>query len=365
MNNVISYIDKYGDKTFDKKDIGEIDYAILSILSYINYDGILFSDKTKVKLSDALNKFFKKYTDKELSNHGLGLKDAYKIAKELMNKPRYKDLDLYNYIYVTNDDIQFSAMFIDISDSEVFVSIEGTDDEVAAWKEDFQLSYKFPVPAQKMSSDYLNKHISIFSEKKYIVGGHSKGGNLALVGCMYLPFLKQHKIEHIYSFDGPGLNDKEIRSHRYLSLKDRYTLILPNYSIVGIMLNNKVERKIVSSYKKSFLAHSVYNWQIKDDEFVYVDSLSSFSKSLEETVLKWVHTTDLKTRQRLVEDVFDIFDRCNIKTLYKIHAKDLKEISTFVREAKNISPETKKVIKDFLALLIDTVKEDTFSFIKK
>ena len=365
MNNVISYIDKYGDKTFDEKDIGEVDYAILSIMSYINYDGILFSDKTKVTLGDALHKFFKKYTDKELSNHGLGIKDAYKIAKALMDKPRFKDLNTYNYVYVTNDDIQFSAMFIDINDKEIFVSIEGTDDEVAAWKEDFELAYQFPVPAQKMSSEYLNKNISLFSEKKYIIGGHSKGGNLALVGCMFLPFIKQHKIKEIYSFDGPGLADKEYRSHRYLSLKNRYNLFLPNYSIVGILLNNKVERKIVPSYKKGILAHSVINWEINDDQFASAKSLSTFSKCLQNTVNDWVHTLDVKTRKRFVQDLFDVFDRCNIKTLYKIHAKDLKEISTVVREAKNISPESKEIIKQFISMLITNVKEDTFSFIKK
>jgi hypothetical protein len=365
MKNVISYVEKYGDKTFKEKSIGEIDYAILSILSYINYDGILFSDKTKVTLGEALNKFFNKYTDKELSTHGLGLKDSYKIAKSLMNTNRFKDLDLYNYIYVTDDKIQFSAMFIDISDKETFISIEGTDDEVVGWKEDFQMSYQFPIPSQKKCVEYLNKNISVFTEKKYVVGGHSKGGNLALVGCMYLPFIKNHKIKEIYSFDGPGLGDKQIRSHRYLTVKDKYNLVIPNYSIVGILLNNKVERKIVSSYRKGIYAHSVINWRVTDDKFFEAEELSPFSKYLESTVIRWVHSYNLKTRRKFVEDLFDIFDRCNIKTLYKIHAKDLKEISTVAREAKNISPETKKLLKDFIKMLLDTVKEDTFSFIKK
>ena len=364
MENVISYVKKYGNKTFKQKSIGEIDYAILSILSYINYDGILYSDKTKVKLGDAITQFFNKYTERELNTHGLGLKDSYKIAKSLIGTKRFGDLNLYNYVYVTDDTIQFSAMFIDISDDEIFVSIEGTDDEVVGWKEDFQLSYEFPIPSQKMCSQYLNNNIPLLREKKYIISGHSKGGNLALVGCMYLPFLKHHKIKAIYSFDGPGLNDKEYKSHRYLSLKDKYNLVLPEYSIVGILLNNKVERRVIGSHRMGVYAHSVYNWKVKDDDFCDA-KLSSFSKSLESTVIKWVHSYNLKTRQRFVEDLFDIFERCNIKTLYKIHAKDLKEISIVVREAKNISPESKTMIKEFITMLLNTVKEDTFSFIKK
>ena len=120
-----------------------------------------------------------------------------------------------------------------------------------------------------------------------------------------------------------------------------------------------------NSYKKGILAHSVINWEINDDQFASAKSLSTFSKCLQNTVNDWVHTLDVKTRKRFVQDLFDVFDRCNIKTLYKIHAKDLKEISTVVREAKNISPESKEIIKQFISMLITNVKEDTFSFIKK
>ena len=147
--------------------------------------------------------------------------------------------------------------------------------------------------------------------------------------------------------------------------KNKYNLILPEYSIVGVLLNNKVERKVVGSYRMGIYAHSVYNWKVSGDSFVAAKDLSSLSKSIESTVIKWVNSYDLKTRRRFVEDLFDIFERCNIKTLYKIHAKDLKEITTVVREAKNISPESKKLIKEFVSMLITTVKEDTFSFIKK
>ena len=63
MKNVVSYVEKYGDMTFKEKGIGEIDYAILSMLSYLNYDGVLSSDNTKTKLNDALNIIFKRYTN--------------------------------------------------------------------------------------------------------------------------------------------------------------------------------------------------------------------------------------------------------------------------------------------------------------
>ena len=364
MVNIISYIDKYGNETFDKMNINEVDYAILTVLSYLNYDGIIKNDDTKVKLNKAIKSFFNRYEHNELLNHGVGLKDSYKIAKAIIDKKRYKDLEAHNYVYITNDQIQFSAMCIDINKNLVFVSIEGTDDEVAGWKEDFQLSYAFPVPAQRACINYLKKNVSLLNNKKYILSGHSKGGNLALVGAMYMPFLKQHKIESIYSFDGPGLRKKEASSYRYLYIKSKYHLIIPNYSIVGLLLNNNNDYKIVSSYKKGLYAHSIYNWRISGDKFYEAEELSNMSKSIDKTITKWLDLYDANTRKKFVEDLFDIFERCNIKTLYKIHAKDLKEISLVIKESKNLSKESKKMLKELLSILFETVKEDTFLIFK-
>ena len=364
MKNVISYVEKYGDMTFEEKSIGEIDYAILSILSYINYDSILYSNETKVKLKDALTSFFEKYTKKELSTHGLGLKDAYKIAETILDTNRYRDLKLYNYVYETNDNLQFSAMFIDINSRTVFISIEGTDDEVAAWKEDFEMAYSHFIPAQRKCIHYLNQKITLLKEKKYIIGGHSKGGNLALMGAMYLNPLKQNKIKDIYSFDGPGLNDRDFRSFRYMSLKKKYHLYLSNYSLVGLLLNRPDDAKIVSSYHKGLLAHSLYNWRVTDDKFYCVNNLSSFSRAFDKAFRKWLDKYDLKTKRLLVEDVFDIFNRCNITTLYKIHAKDLKEIKTILRETSNLSDDTKAILMDLIKTLVIAIKDDTFPMFK-
>ena len=364
MKSIINYIEKYGDITFKEKSIGEVDYAILSVLSYLNFDGIIYSNLTKVKLGDAVKSFFDKYPEEVLENHGVGLKDSYTIAKSLIDKKRYCNLELYNYVYELDETIQFSAMFINIDKDNIFISIEGTDDEVVGWKEDFQLSYQFPIPAQRRCRDYLNKYISLFSEKKYVISGHSKGGNLALVGAMYMNVLKQHKIKAIYSFDGPGLRYEETKSFRYLSLKSKYHLIVPNYTVVGLLLNNKEDYKIVESNKKGIWSHSVINWKVNDDHFVQTKELSTFSKRIDDAITNWLDPLDYETRKSFVEDIFMIFERCNIETLYKIHAKDLKEILLVVRESSKLSPETKKILKGLLTEYIKIVKEDTFSFIK-
>ncbi|MBR6073006.1 MAG: DUF2974 domain-containing protein [Bacilli bacterium] len=363
MASIIDYIKKYGNKSFEEEPLNEVDNALFSFLSYFNFDGIIDNSGRKVLLSDAIYQFFELHDPKVLRTHGIGLKDSYRLAKVLMEKKRYKDLPLYNYVYKTDEEVQFSSICIDLNDKLTYISIEGTDDEVVAWKEDFEMAYMFPVPAQKMCIDYLKNNVKFLSNKKYIIGGHSKGGNLALVGTMYLPFFKRMKVKSIWSFDGPGLNDEQINSKEYNRVKDKYHFYLPNYSIVGMMLNNRAEMNVVKASNVTIKSHSIYYWMTTDNKFTR-GKLSPLSKAFDKMITKWIKANNKETIKAFIEDLFDIFDRCNIHDLCGLNARDIKQITTVARETKNISPESKERIKEFGKIVIDTFKEDAFALFK-
>lgn len=50
---------------------------------------------------------------------------------------------------------------------------------IVGWKEDFNMSFSELVPAQTDATEYLEKVAKQY-ERKIRVGGHSKGGNLAV-----------------------------------------------------------------------------------------------------------------------------------------------------------------------------------------
>jgi len=67
-------------------------------------------------------------------------------------------------------------------DSQMYIAFRGTDDSIVAWKEDFMMSFSV-IPAQKFALDFLKHVISRHPNTDFIVGGHSKGGNLAIYSC--------------------------------------------------------------------------------------------------------------------------------------------------------------------------------------
>ncbi|HOB25747.1 MAG TPA: DUF2974 domain-containing protein [Bacilli bacterium] len=349
MGSIIDYAKKYGDLTFKEKAFDEVDSVMFVMLSYINFDGILtHSLKHKVRLEDAIDLFFEKYNTKDLIKDGLGLQSAYKLAGAISHLKRYKDINLYNYVYSWNSEKQFSALFLDIDETNVYISIEGTDDYVSGWKEDFELSYKFPIPSQIECITYLNSSIKLFDNKKYIIAGHSKGGNLALVGAMYLNPLLKKKITKVISYDGPGLRESQINSRKYKNILPKFELVVPNNSVIGLLLSNTTSRTVYLSNRRGIYAHDALSWQVDDDKFIQTE-LSSYSKGVDKTITSWLSLYDDEKRKRFVVDLFSIFDRCNIESLDKIDPKDLL---TLVRETSKIEKESRDMLIELLKIFI-------------
>lgn len=355
MANIFDYIKKYGDLSFEEKEFNEVDNLIFSSLSYIDYKDVLIGKK--ITIENCASLFFSKFTKKEIKNSVLAVRDAVEVLKNISDKKRYKDLLLYNYTYEYNDDLQFSCLFISITKSLVYVSFEGTDDLISGWREDFELAYKFPIASQRAAIRYVNRKISPFSTKRYIFGGHSKGGNIALVSAMYANALIKHKIIRVYSNDGPGLLKQQFESKAYLNIIPKYQLIIPNSSVVGLLLRHTDDYKVVKSSNKGLMAHELTSWQISEDHFLECN-LSMFSKRIDKSITEWLLTCDLEIREKFVKDLFSIFDRAKIKTLLDLKGLKLKNALSIIKESTKLNKESKKMINDFIRFLVLYLKED-------
>lgn len=363
MANIIDYIKESSKRTFDELPFTEVDNVIFSSLSYLNLDGIVSEGyKEKITIEDAGIKFFEKYTKKDLRNNVFAVQSAIKVFKAIYTTNRYKNLKLYNYVYKGDSTKQFSAVFIDLSNRYTYVSFEGTDDLVSGWLEDAKLSYQFPVPSQSEAIRYINKFISSFSRRKYILGGHSKGGNLALVAGMYANHLIKTKIKKIYMNDAPGLKTKQIKSKNYNSIKNRIERIIPNYSVIGLLLRHTDEYHVILANKTGLLAHNIIYWQTQNNEFIETN-LSSFSKKLDKVLTEWLDSYNDDERRELVEDLFDILNRAGITSLLDIKASTLPSILAILKESKKINTESKKRIRKLLKTLLTFFKEESTSFI--
>jgi hypothetical protein len=245
-----------------------------------------------------------------------------------------------------------------------FISYRGTDDTVVGWKEDFNLSFQ-TVPAEAVSVIYLNR-VQKATGTPVRIGGHSKGGHLAVCAAALCSRTIQDRIEKIYNFDGPGFLENVWESENYTRISEKVRTIIPSGSVVGLLLKYDVNYKVTKSTAKSYLhQHDALTWIVEGRNFVCDNDVLPDVKRANEMVGKWIYAMDPEDRRNFVEGFFDILCSTNAKTV-----TDLAENRTAVLKAfSTIDPETKAAlltgIKFFLGEGKSQVSEAIRSLIKK
>ena len=342
MKNIINYIYEYGNKTFEIEPFNEVDNIIFSLLSYIDFKNIIINE-ISIKESSKLY----------LKNHNITVvntkikKTAINIFLLISNYDRYKNLKLSNYIYKLTDDTQFSSLSIKLSDNIIYVSFEGTDEYIQGWGEDVELSYKFPIPSQMEAIKYLND-ISINNNYNFIIGGHSKGGNLALTSSMYCRPTTKNRILKIYTNDSPGLRLEEFNSREYKEIKDKIINIVPNKSIVGMILYSKEPIIIKSS---NINQHNPIYWYVKKNKFEKTN-LSDFSNKFNTIFNNWLYNMTYLDRRNFRNILFLIISNMGIKNIKEIENDKLKYLKKSIYETKNLSFEDKQLLLIYLKRLV-------------
>lgn len=351
--NIFDYIKTYGNYSFSERKFNEIDNVIFSCLAYVEFYDIVSCDfSNKITIKEAGNKYFELYGKNASKKKMPAIKNGILVLKNIMNTKRYKDVLIHSYQYISNENVQFGVVSFDLYDDVVYISFEGTDHLMSGWLEDFMIAGYFPVDAQKYAIKYLNRYT--FNRKKLIVGGHSKGGHLAIISSMYTNYFVRKRIIKIYSNDGLGLRKEELNSKKYQSIKDRVVKLIPDYSIIGHLLHSDSNYKIIKAKKNGLRAHNMNTWFIKDNKFERSTN-SKFCKILETAIEKWSNKYDKETKVNFIKSIFDICKQNNIESLYDLKGNTrllLKEVSS----TNKISIEEKEMFKQLYIIIRDCRK---------
>ncbi len=357
--NIYDYLEEWGIYSFEERTFNEVDAVIFSFLSYANFHPI-FEEREEISLQEAGRIHIG--SDIPTKKNIIAVKEANKLLRYMKDTKRYKDCKLFHYEYIANDDVQFGAISIEYLKNQVFVSFEGTDETISGWKENFILSYEFPTKSHKLAISYLNKHY-LFSLKKLMIGGHSKGGNLALVSSMYASFPVRTKIKKVYNADGPGLLEKEFLSKKYQKIKPQYQHIIPSDCFIGLLLHHSND-VVVKSDHRGILSHNIVYWKIDKNHFIKAE-LSPFSKKLDQELREWFASYHEEDKKEFIQNLEDLMIRSNIQNIIDVETNK-KKLFTLIKESKEMSEKTKQITKDFILLLIQcfghTKKEEMKKF---
>ena len=237
---------------------------------------------------------------------------------------------------------QFSAITILMEDGTMYIAYRGTDNTIVGWKEDFNMSFSELVPAQIDAVAYLEKVAKQY-KRKIRVGGHSKGGNLAIYASAFCSSKVQKRIMNVYNNDGPGFCDKIVNSQSYQKILDRVHTYIPQTSIIGRLLNHQEEMTILKSTETGIMQHDLYSWQVLGGKFVE-DELTSSSEFMDKTITNWLKEVTPEQRGKFIDTIFEILNTTQAETLTDIKNKVFSNTKLMIKTYQNLSQEDKKMI---------------------
>ena len=198
MSNMIDYIKWRGDISFSESPFNEIDALIFSELSYVPFEDLVPASIVSkgIPLSVLAEKYFSLHFDSNKLGAIIPTDSILELFKLTSASRRFSNVSARGFINEIDikAEKQFSAMCFDIGKNTTVITFRGTDDTIIGWKEDLNMAFFTPIPAQKQAVDYLSSVISRGNKDSYFVCGHSKGGNLAAYSSLKVDKKYQNKI---------------------------------------------------------------------------------------------------------------------------------------------------------------------------
>ena len=354
MSTIFDYLDYVACDSIYDRPFKELDVLALTELTYLPFDRIVPQGDTtniEVRLSDAVE-LVDRTTDFIVTDQHLQLVDVLATSK------RFKNVKLLNYVDEYDPDVQkqFAAMTYRLTMDVYLVVFRGTDDTLIGWKEDFHMTYMDHVPSQRRAASYLQHVMKEFPKGRFMVAGHSKGGNLAAYACSYLPDHLIEKVDAIYCYDAPGLNKAIIETEGYQRVAHLIHRFVPQGSIVGMMLEVPEPATIVKSRAfGGFAQHDAFTWMVEKDTFVTLDQTSPDSQQTDETLKQWVREVPDSQLKKFFDTFFGLFLDAGITSINDLmDLKNFSKIKEIFQNAQDLDPTEREMLERLAKQLIDT-----------
>lgn len=363
MSDVFDYFNWRGDLTLEKDGFNDVDALILSRLSYLPFDGIVPAEFDKyITVYDAADVMFSRENEQ---NNFLWDGDA-DLLKYAACNPRFADMKLSGYINIVEPQrqIQFCALIITLEKDRYYISFRGTDNSIVGWQEDFNMYYMFPLPSQKKSVEYLEQACRSL-DGTFILGGHSKGGNLAVYASIFCKKELRQRIELIYNHDGPGFDREVIKESGFEAVKNKIRTYVPQSSIFGMMFEHEEDFTIIKSNQKGFLQHDIYSWEIRRTRLEELNRLTGTSLFFDHTIKQFAAGLTVEQRKEFIEGVFSILENTEDKTFDELGENFTKNYSSMLKTVKNMDSKTRKLILSTLLSLIKCAKNNFSDILPK
>lgn len=358
MPNLLNYIEEVAYQDFYDVPLNRLDILALTEIAYLPFNGLVTSDfvaENALRLDHLAEQFEATYHGDTPNLSVTITPDRIKLLQLLKKAKRFKAIKAFAYRddYDKKEEKQFAALTYKIGQDKLVTIFRGTDDTIIGWKEDFHMTYMTEIPAQQSATEYLKKMMDKSKQTIY-VAGHSKGGNLAIYASSHMSAENQKRIKRIIAYDSPGVHPSVIQSTGYQAIKDRIQPIIPQHSIIGMLLETPEHAEIVESKAFGLLQHISFTWEIDGHDFKRAAALTENSIQIDETLKTWTASLNEEELKHFFDLLFGIFIDAGIERINDFTVDTPKKINLLMQQQQNLTDQEKDMLNTLFRRLIDT-----------
>lgn len=335
MANVFDYIKWRGDLSFSQDPPNAVDALVFSSLAYIPFVGSAEADPLHpITLKEAAEAYFSCEDHLKLARMKTDVEMLHAAASSF--RFGYAKLFMYRNQFIPEQETQFAAVTFLLDDGSAFLAFRGTDNSLVGWKEDFNMSFQQTVPAQRLAVQYTREVAAEYMAPLRL-GGHSKGGNLAVFAAARSGPLVQERILEVYNHDGPGFTEYMMGDPGYLAMVPRIKTYIPQSSVIGMLLEHEEPYIVIRSKTVGLLQHDLYSWEVMGKSFIPVREITESSQFLDSTIKTWFSQMSNQDRSQLVDAMFALLGTGGVDNALEIfHPKNALNYLKALRTDENM-----------------------------
>lgn len=355
MATMLDYLYWRGDVPFDKMPPNELDGLVLTRFAYLPME--LVAREPEETVGSIAEKV------QALPAGVLRLEEDQQLLYYLEHCDRFKDLKVTDFVKDNDEDIviQFSAVTIHLPEEQLYIAYCGTDSTLLGWKEDFYMSFMEDVPAQKAALAYAKDVCARYPERDFYLGGHSKGGNLAVYTAVNLPEVLKARLLHVSDYDGPGFPKSYIDTHDFRSVVERIDTFIPQESVFGRIHDHAEGFSVVESNERGLNQHNPYSWEVEPTGMVLLEAPDTTSDIMYTAIQNILQNTSPQQRKAYVDQAYDILTSSDFSTMKEFRNADAGQRSELRKSVTGLSEETWKKAQEVNNAMFKSLLEAVLS----
>ena len=357
MANVFDYLQWRGDLSFTQDPLNAVDALIFSGLAYVSHGGSVEAEPyAPVALREAAETFL----CREDCEERVRVKNDLELLRAAAATVRFGNAELcmYRDLFIPEQETQFAAMTFLLDDGSMFLAFRGTDQSLVGWKEDFNMTFQQTIPAQRLAVQYV-RDVALEHSRPIRMGGHSKGGNLAVFAAARSSPMLQERILQVFNNDGPGFTKYLMGDPGYLAMVPRIQTYIPQSSVIGMLLEHEEPYTVIRSKTVGLLQHDLYSWEVVGKHFIPMQEITDSSQFVDATIKTWFADMTNQERNQLVDVMFTLLGTGGVDNAIEIfHPRNIKNYLITLSSDANM----RRVLSTEFQGLIEAAKQTRARF---